>query len=319
MATSHAAGATVQRITLVQKFSPGDYTLVPGTGTITEVTEFGAGNAVLVTYTTEFTMPRKYPLALHASPELDETSGEWTGKDLVPGTYTVSISGYRDLSGQFNSEMNFLFAASPPATKDFLVGGATVIEPYALIEDSANCYRCHTDIYFHEGKYRGFETCISCHGQAGSGDLPRYVAANAPATSGVTVNFRTLLHQIHRGREYANAGTFAVVAAGPSPYPNNFAIANFAEYEFPAIPGATMHCAKCHGDTNTAWLQPAVRDHLPLQGVRVLAWTVVCEACHATPVDLAHFQDKTIAGDEQCKYCHTPSGVLPVAQAHKTR
>jgi hypothetical protein len=319
LAAPHAVGATVKRVTLVQKFSPGDYTLVPATGTITEVTEFGAGNAVLVTYTTEFTLPRKYPLALHASPGLDETTGKWTGKDLVPGTYTVSISGYRDLTSQFNGETNVLFAASPPATKDFLVGSATAIAPYALIEDPASCYRCHTDIYFHDGKYRGFETCISCHGQAGSEDLPRYVAANAPATTGVTVNFRTLLHQIHRGREYANAATFQVVAAGPDPYPGNFAVANFAQYEFPAIPGATMHCAKCHGDTNTAWLQPADRNHPTEQVARVLAWTAVCEACHATATDLAHFQAYTSGGDEGCDVCHAPGGTLPVDLAHKTR
>src|SRR5262249_14792842 len=146
-----------------QKFAPADYTLDAATGTITEVTEFGPGNTVLVDYTTELTMPRRHPLALHDSPHLDETSGKWSGQDLGSGAYTDSIAGYRDLTSQFSGQTTVLFAPSPPATKDFLVGDATAIAPYALIDDPANCYRCHTDIYFHEGKYRGFATCISCH------------------------------------------------------------------------------------------------------------------------------------------------------------
>ena len=319
LASPHPAGATVQAVTLVQKFAPADYTLNAATGTITEVTEFGAGNAVLVDYTTEFTMPRKHPLAFHASPDLDETSGKWTGKDVVSGTYTVSISGYRDLTSQFNGQTNVLYAPSPPAAKDFLVGAATAIAPYALIDDPANCYRCHTDIYFHEGKYRGFATCISCHGQAGSEDLPRYVAANAPTTTGVTVNFRTLLDQIHRGSSLANAATFEVVTAGPAAYPDNFTIANFAHYKFPPIPGGTMQCAKCHGSTNTAWLQPSDRNHPSQQGAPVLAWFAVCAACHDKPADFIHYRTYTSGGDESCDLCHAPGGILPVDLAHKTR
>jgi hypothetical protein len=319
MAKSHAAGATVQKVTLVQKFAPADYTLDAATGTITEVTEFGAGAAVLVTYTTEFTMPRRYPLALNASPDLDETSGKWTGKDLVAGTYTVSITGYRDLTSQFNGETNVLYGTSAPATRDFLVGGATTLQPYALIDTPDNCYRCHTDIWFHDGKYRGFETCIACHGQAGSEDLPRYVAANAPATTGVTVNFRTLLHQIHRGKSLPDAATFEVVAAGPNAYPDNYTVASFAQYVYPPMPGATMHCAKCHGDLNTAWLEPADRNHPTEQVLPVLAWRAVCRACHDAANDDAHMAAYTSGGFESCDVCHAPGGVLPVDLAHKTR
>src|SRR5439155_12330405 len=126
----HAAGATVQEVTLVQKFPGIDFTVNAAPGTITEVTEFGDGNAVLVTYTTDFVMPGRYGLALDASPDLDETTGKWTGKSLVPGTYTVSLSGYRDLTFMYAGELDPYFGTSSPATKDFLVGSASAIEPY---------------------------------------------------------------------------------------------------------------------------------------------------------------------------------------------
>ncbi len=317
---AHAAGASVLAVALAAKTRGTDYTLDAATGTITEVTEFGAGAAVLVTYTTEFALPHAYPLALHASPDLDETSGKWTGKSLVPGTYTLSITGYRTAFVNFNFEINVLRDVSKPATKDFLVGGATTIEPYALIDDPANCYRCHTDLWFHDGQYRGFETCIACHGQAGSEDLPRYVAANAPATTGVTVNFRTLLHEIHRGSSLANAAAFQVVTASRNAYPSNFEVKNFAEYKFPALPGGTTRCAKCHGDSNTAWLEPSNRNHPTEQGADVLVWRIVCAACHAETRDFDHYAAETTGGVEGCAACHAPgSPVLPVDLAHKTR
>jgi hypothetical protein len=203
LALPHPPGATVLAVALSVKTAGADYALDAASGTITEVSEFGAGAAVVVTYTTEFALPAVHPLALNASPDLDETSGKWTGKSLVPGTYTLTLTGFRNVFQNYNFELNVLRDTSKPATADFLVGGATTIEPYALISDPENCYRCHTDLWFHDGQYRGFETCIACHGQAGSEDLPRYVAANAPATTGVTVNFRTLLHQIHRGSSLA--------------------------------------------------------------------------------------------------------------------
>jgi OmcA/MtrC family decaheme c-type cytochrome len=320
LALPHAAGASVLGVALAAKTAGTDYALDAAAGTITEVTEFGAGAAVVVTYTTEFALPAVHPLALNASPDLDETSGEWTGKSLVPGTYTLTLTGFRNVFQSFNFELNVLRDTSKPATADFLVGGATTIEPYALIDDPASCYRCHTDIWFHEGQYRGFETCIACHGQAGSEDLPRYVAANAPATTGVTVNFRTLLHQIHRGSSLADAASFQVVAASRNAYPSNFEVANFSKYQFPAMPGGTTRCAKCHGDTSTAWLEPANRNHPTEQGSDVLVWRAVCAACHAATRDFDHYAAETTGEVEGCAACHAPgSTVLPVDLAHKTR
>ncbi len=317
LAKSHAAGASVKKVTLVQKLPGVDYTLNATTGSIVELSEFGAGNAVVVTYTTEFTMPSRHPLALNASPDLDETSGKWTGKSLVSGTYTLSISGYRKLSFDTPTETNTLYGASPPATKDFLVGSASTVVPYALISSPSNCYACHTDIWFHDGKYRGFETCISCHGQAGSEDLPRYVAANAPATSGVTVNFRTLLHQIHRGKLLANASTFEVVSAGSDPYPDNFVAASFAQYLFPAMPRGTAQCEKCHGAASTAWLAPSDRNHPTQQVAPVLEWRAVCGACHDKNSDVAHYLTQTGGGLEACATCHGPGTQLGVELMHR--
>lgn len=317
---NHAAGASVMNVVLVPKFKNVNFSLDAAHGIITELTEFGAGNAVLVSYTSHFVMPSKVPLASNASPDLDETIGKWTGKSVAPGTYRLALAGTRAFNYIQFFESNLYNVDSPPAVRDFLVGGATTIEPYALISSSANCYACHQDIWFHDGLYRGFDTCIVCHATAGSEDRPRYVAAHAPSTPGVTVNFRSMLHKAHMGKNLADASTFTVVGSGPDPYPDNFTANTFEHIVYPAMPGGTTQCAKCHGATNTAWKVPAPRDHPTEQGKPVLVWRAACVTCHDAATTIAHADQFTsINGVESCADCHAPGaseGVELVHEAH---
>jgi hypothetical protein len=78
-------------------------------------------------------MPATYPLALNASPGLGEESGEWTGKPLVDGTYSLGIWSARTLTLDLYGESNSYKSTSDSKNVDFLVGSATTEEPYALI------------------------------------------------------------------------------------------------------------------------------------------------------------------------------------------
>jgi OmcA/MtrC family decaheme c-type cytochrome len=320
LALAHAAGANVARVTLTQKTANVDYSLDAATGTITELIEFGAGVPVLMSYWSEFVMPATYGLALHDSPDLDETSGKWSGKSLVAGTYTLTLWAYRTVNDSFGGQTNIYFSASPAAHQDFLSGAASTLEPYSIISSASNCYACHKELWYHDGKRRGFESCIACHGTAGAEDLPQYVAANAPATPGATTSFRTLLHKIHRGSQLAHAASFEVVTAGSAAWPDNYGVHDYADYVFPALPGRTMNCEKCHGAGNSAWLQPAPREHPTEQGAPVLAWRAVCGACHDKDSDLAHYETQTSSsGLEACATCHGPGTQLSVELVHKAR
>lgn len=318
---AHMAGATVMEVSVQQVFENVHFDVDENAGTITELSPFPADGAVLVTYTTDFVMPATYGLALNASPDLDDTTGKWTSKSLVPGTYTLALTGYRDATQTFFGETNALFGAAPAAARDFLVGSAASLEPYSFVSSGSNCYACHTDLWYHDGQARGFEACIACHGQAGSEDRPRYVAASAPDTGGVTVNFRTLLHQIHRGKLLANASTFEVIGAGPttSSWPDNYTAASYASILFPPMPGRTMQCEKCHGAGSTAWLEPSLRDHPTQQIAPVLGWKAVCATCHDSLTTTSHVAQHTLAGEEQCATCHAPGTALSVETAHKAR
>ncbi len=317
---AHAAGASVSRVTLTQKIANVDYSLNATSGTITELVEFGAGVPVLMSYWSDFVMPARYGLALHDSPDLDETSGKWNGKSLVGGSYTLTLWANRSINAPFNLQSNTYFEASLPEQADFLSGAASVLEPYALVSSPSNCYGCHTEIRYHEGRRRGFESCIACHGSAGAEDQPQYVAANALATPGATTSFRTLLHEIHRGSQLAQAASFELVTAGSAAWPDNYGLHDYADYLFPALPGRTLQCAKCHGQSSTAWLQPAAREHPSEQLTPVLAWRAVCGACHDKTSDLAHYQTQTSSsGLEACATCHGPGTQLAVELVHKAR
>lgn len=316
---AHAAGASVKEVTLVTKTLTTDYTINATNGTVTEVTEFGNGNTVLLSYTTDFVMPSIYPLTLNDTPTLDETSGKWTGKPIVDGTYSLSMWTSQTLTLSLYGETNSYRSASDANLVDFLVGSATVEEPYALISSGFNCYNCHQDLAFHGFGRRNYDACVVCHGAAGAEDRPQYVATNAPATDATTINFRTMLHKIHRGEELANASTYTIVGFGSGAFPNNFGSSTFGEIVFPAMPGGVSNCTVCHGASNVSWQEPSDRNHPTDQDSPVRRWTAVCGACHDSDDALAHIEVQTTSsGAESCGVCHGPGKEWSAARVHKT-
>jgi OmcA/MtrC family decaheme c-type cytochrome len=317
--SAHAAGAPVLKVTLATKTAGTDYTLAGAAGTITEVTEFGAGAPVLASYTTDFVLPAVYGPPLNDSPDLGEAAGKWKGLPLVSGTYTVGLWGSRTLTLAQNGESNSYRSTSPPATVDFLVGAATTPAPISIIASGAACASCHTDVYGHGGGRRGVETCLLCHGSAGTEDRPRYVAASAPATPGATVEFRDMLHKIHRGSDLPDAATYSVVGFGAGAYPNNFSTLGFADVEFPAMPEGVKDCRTCHGASD-AWQAPADRSHPTAATTPARAWGVACGSCHDSSAAAAHTDVMTSAlGGESCAVCHDSGRELATNLAHKIR
>lgn len=315
---AHASGATVSAVTLVQRTQGVHYALDAATGTITELVEFGAGAAVIASYTSDFVIPDRYPESANGSPDLGELAGKWAGKPIVDGTYRLVLSATKDFDYFAPGITTPYRASSPPASAELLVGSATTIQPYSGIDSGTACNACHQELYYHEKNYRGFDACIACHGNAGAEDVPRYVAANAPPTTSTTVSFRTLIHQIHGSSNLLAPA--ATVTESSAPYPDNFGTRGFTDIVFPAMPGRSAECAKCHGPNNTAWKSPTPRDHPAGQSVPTQIWTPVCAACHDTPAAITHIATTTFPdGTETCAACHEQGMILPVDLAHQVR
>ena len=188
---AHAADSTLQEATLVFRQEGADYTLNAATGAVTLSAPATAGNAFIMTYRTDarFGWKRKagetavpmYYAPLAEAVTLDETWGDWRGKSLVDGTYTIGLWGYRNLEYTTGGEWQTFRGTTQSARYDFLYGtSATVLNPYDKISSTADCAVCHGDLTFHGGGRRGADTCLMCH-----------------ATPGEAVHFRSLLHVLH--------------------------------------------------------------------------------------------------------------------------
>jgi OmcA/MtrC family decaheme c-type cytochrome len=294
---------------------------VTATG-VTEVAagSFGAGHDVVISYTADFVMPAVYPPPLNDSPDIDESLGKWAGKPIVPGTYTFGIWANRAVTANpsWTADATAYTASSLPATKDFLVGSATAIVPYTGISSAENCNKCHGDLVFHGGARRSFNACILCHGTAGAEDNPQYLSPGAPATRAETINYRSLMHKVHMGRELPDVKTFGIVTlSGSKPYPNNFSLVTFENNLYSAEPNETKACSSCHGANNTAWKVPADRSHPTQQGAPMQAWRASCTSCHNTPGARAHVEANSPGGNESCSVCHGPSREFSVDISHK--
>lgn len=320
LAFSHAASATVQVVTLTPKVLTTDYTLNAATGAITEVTEFGTGNKVIATYTTDFVLPTVYKGTLNESPDLDSSWGDWIGLALVSGTYTLDIHAAQSLTVTVVGQDTGYYDMSKAALKSFLVGSATSIVDNERISSSDTCYKCHGDIDFHGAGRRGYESCLSCHGVAGAEDRPQYVAGGAPATTGLTIDFRTMLHKIHMGKELNKASTYTISGYGFLPFPNNFTPHTYEKIGFPIMPGGSQRCISCHGSGNDAWKAPADRDHPVGQPLPTRTWRAVCTSCHDSNSTGAHMDVNTSSsGYESCQICHGEGKEQNVERMHIVR
>lgn len=315
----HASGATVTQVTLSSKTAGTDYSLNATTGQITELVEFGAGARVVVDYTTDFVVPAVYPGAPNDSPDLDSSDAKWQGLSLVNGTYRLSLSGRRAHTVTTFGQNTSYSEGNRSAAFEFTLGD-DVSPPAPRIESPDTCKNCHDDLQFHGGNHRGFDTCMGCHGVSGAEDRPQYVAGNAPATTGRTIEFRTMLHKIHQGKELAAGSNYQIVGYGPGGYPNNFSAHTFDKIGFPDLPGGVRNCRSCHGEGNTAFLSPVPRQHPLGQPKPSQVWRSACASCHDSDAAGAHIDANTSPGGaESCAVCHGTDRQWAVEKLHQVR
>ena len=330
---AHASGVTITKVTLALRQEGGlanDYGLTPATGTITANVAFSAGVGMVMSYRSDARFGYRIdntglPAALvttylppaNDSSALGQEQGDWQGLPYQDGTYTADLWLYKNIDHELYNELQTYRSTSNAGTFDFLYGAATTIVPHEIISSSANCYTCHNDVIFHGGGRRGLDACLTCHSISGNEDKPRWDTPNqssaAPATPteltpGVAIEFRQMLHKIHKGAELEFADTYTVVGNGGNG-------STYGEVEFPAMPGGVRQCIRCHG--NDAWKAPGSRVHASAS-VPVRVWGVVCGACHDSDAAHAHIDVQTsTTGYESCSVCHDADGEWAVEVMHK--
>jgi OmcA/MtrC family decaheme c-type cytochrome len=190
-----------------------------------------------------------------------------------------------------------------PVTYVNLEGGDAM--PRRQVVNRDLCNACHRDLALHGGIRQNTEYCVLCHNPNATDESRRPPEAMPPTS----INFRVLIHRIHRGEESNQPLT--VYGFGNNPI-------DFGEVRFP---GDLNYCQTCHleGTYNvpTSDLQPTVIT----QGGEVVSQTgpaqSVCTSCHDSQPSLGHTQLQTTSnGIETCTVCHAPAREFDVVNIH---
>jgi hypothetical protein len=271
-----------------------------------------------------------FPPAGADSDDIGVAAGDWKGLPLVDGTYKVGAWANRDFSvaplgtlaasvkawNDLTTDATTYRMISPPATSTFQFGAATQTVTRDVIAPGA-CDRCHGDLQAHGFGRRGYETCELCHTIPGyeDGQKSRFAPWYTGFTPDVAMDFRSLLHKLHMGKEQAQGSSYQVIGVFLGvPYP-----VTYEQIGFPASPGGAMQCLSCHKD-NSAWKLPVARTHPAAASTPTKTWSVACGSCHDSSLAKAHITTQsTLGGVEACAVCHSPGDELSVERAHRAR
>lgn len=191
-------------------------------------------------------------------------------------THTLGAWATRDFDGAryvANALFDFLPAGGDPSVKRDIV-------------TTAACNACHNPLAVHGGARREVGLCVLCHtGQVSDPD------------TGNTVDFRVMVHKIHRGKALPS-----VVAGAP------YQIIGYQQavhdYSTVGFPQEIQRCEACHtGSQADVWKNAPSR--------------LVCGSCHdsvsfdaSPPPGMTPHAGGPQADESKCNVCHPPAGGL---------
>lgn len=221
--------------------------------------------------------------------------------------------------------------AAPNPVVTFTVDDSMAVMRRVVV-DGMNCATCHgqfsKDFSIHGNLRNQTEYCVICHNPNQSDYArrksdPAAVAAASPVTS---IDFKRMIHKIHRG-EALEQQPYLIYGFGPPP--NNYSINDFGDVRYP---GDLRICQTCHVDstyllppypgtalsTQVAHIDPT-NASLVVDG-RIPPITSVCTSCHDGDDALAHAETQTTSsGAEACAVCHEEGRAFAVSSLHAGR
>jgi OmcA/MtrC family decaheme c-type cytochrome len=204
------------------------------------------------------------------------------------------------------------------------------------VVERAKCNSCHTELAAHGGTAKSPEYCVMCHTPNKVND--QWVSrTEVPLTTANSLNFKMMVHKIHRGENlvqqpYVLGGSPGPTVASPLGTPLDFGTVRF--------PGQTKACWACHA--GTSYMLPLSAGQIPTKVTQTLACndgvqnpaaycsnrsvaaemflgpaSAACTACHDKSSTMAHVQVMTgPGGQESCETCHGSGKQFDVQVVH---
>jgi OmcA/MtrC family decaheme c-type cytochrome len=163
-------------------------------------------------------------------------------------------------------------AASPVA--------ATAPVLASSIVDLAACNACHANLSLHGNNRQGnLDLCTTCHNTEATDKARRPAAGGIDGKSQVPIDFKTMIHEIHRA-------DIVVYGFGGS-------VNDFREVKYP-MPLA--NCQACH--TATGYFGPraaqngttTILGNTSAENLRTTKWFATCGSCHTAGDGVAHMK-----------------------------
>jgi OmcA/MtrC family decaheme c-type cytochrome len=222
-------------------------------------------------------------------------------------------------------------AVNPVVT--FTVDDSAPLVRREVVENGL-CGDCHgefsKDFSIHGGSRNQIEYCVLCHNPTASDAARRRrdPAAVAAGDLNETIDFKVLIHKIHRGDELEQKPYVVYGFGSGSP--------GYTKHEFSEVrfPGDLRICASCHVDgselippypgtalpTLRTQLDPATGNSVAADPPQTEPITSVCTACHDSDEAIAHAETQTATdGAEACAVCHAEGREVAISDAHSGR
>lgn len=221
-------------------------------------------------------------------------------------TFAVALEGRWTFT---HDGVNYQQGTDSNARTIFTLDGSTPVERRtSVLEESCNA--CHGEIRAHGQQRIGVDYCLMCH-HVKTTDEVRRDPVN-PNSDPETVNFKDMLHRIHRGEELESDYTV-------------YGFGNVAhDFTHILFPGDLRQCTICH-DTDAYNLptapeaQPTMITENGGQPVQtILPQTAACTSCHDSLAAQLHavINSDVIGGAESCEVCHGTEAEFAVESVH---
>jgi OmcA/MtrC family decaheme c-type cytochrome len=219
------------------------------------------------------------------------------------GSFSVGIEGYNNATLMAGTTQQMtLRDAGVNIVKSFSIDGSPLMNRRTVVT-TEKCNSCHFSLSLHGDNRNKVEQCVLCHNPNENDRSRRPAVAGAPQS----VNFATMVHKIHTGKELTSE--YTVYGFGGTPF-------DFTKIGYP---GDRRDCTQCHVNGS---------ENLPLAGQRLTVKdprgllsemgpaTAACTSCHTSRDAISHALANTSALGESCAACHGANSEFSVSRVH---